>query len=55
MKLMWYIKQLFPLTYRSLYKTADNNSHFAVWKMWFGHVFNYNDVVIKDVVIVESV
>lgn len=46
-KLTWYLKQLLPLTYRSMYG-KDNETHFCVWNMWFGRSFNINDVVLKD-------
>lgn len=39
-----FFKQFFPLTYRSFYKTASGETRFAVWQMWFGHVFNLTDV-----------
>jgi hypothetical protein len=43
----WIFKQLLPLTYRSHYKHNDI-FRFAVWQMWFGHVFNYDDVAIME-------
>lgn len=43
-KLVWYIKQLFPLTYRTRYK-ENGKPHFCVWRMWFGFCFNIDDVV----------
>lgn len=45
-KLKWYVRQLIPLTYRSRYRTDDGLFHFAVWRMWFGVVFDYDDYVI---------
>jgi len=42
-KIEWYIRQLFPLTYRSHFHidTPYGNQHyFAVWNMWFGRVWN---------------
>lgn len=47
-KLFWYLKQLFPLTYRSHYSDAIGERRFAVWKMWFGKVYQYEDVIIND-------
>jgi len=44
----WYVKQLLPLTYRSHYSDVSGDKHFAVWKMWFGKVYQYEDVVIND-------
>ena len=43
----WYLKQLFPLTYRSRYSNGEGK-HFAVWKMWFGKVYKYDDVIIAE-------
>jgi hypothetical protein len=39
---LYYFKQLLPLTYRSHYLIAEggeNKPVFAVWRMWFGKVF----------------
>lgn len=41
-KILWGLKQLFPLTYRSRY-TADGRRRFAVWKMWFGRCYRIED------------
>lgn len=46
-KLTWYVKQLLPLTYRSHYRDK-NGKHFAVWNMWLGKVFNYEDHLIVE-------
>ena len=35
----WYLKQLFPLTYRSRFRLSDGSQMFSVWKMWFGHQY----------------
>ena len=40
--MMWYLKQLLPLTYRSVYEKAGKK-YFAVWNMWFGRVFNNDE------------
>ena len=40
--LAWYVKQLFPLTYRSHYGDHKGNRFFAVWKMWFGKVYKHD-------------
>lgn len=37
--LVWCIKQLLPLTYRSHY-TEDGKKYFEVWRMWFGRSFD---------------
>lgn len=38
-KIIWFLKQLFPLTYRSHY-IEKNKKMFCVWRMWFGKSFN---------------
>ena len=43
----WYLKQLFPLLYRSHYSNGDGK-HFAVWRMWFGRVFALDDVLVRE-------
>lgn len=40
-KMIWRLRQLLPLTYRSHYRDADGVHWFAVWKMWFGRVFQH--------------
>jgi hypothetical protein len=42
----WLIRQLLPLTYRTTYRTMDDKTHFAVWRMWFGRVFAHEEHVI---------
>jgi hypothetical protein len=44
-RLIWYLRQLLPLTYRSRY-TENGRRHFAVWRMWFGRVFDHDDVTL---------
>jgi len=44
--LLWSVKQLLPLTYRSRY-TQDGKEMFCVFNMWFGKVFNSETVEIK--------
>lgn len=46
MKLMHWLKQIFPLTYRQQYVTTTGEHHFAVWKMWLGRIYNVHDFVI---------
>jgi hypothetical protein len=46
-RIKWYLCQLLPLTYRSRYK-HNQTRRFAVWQMWFGYVFNYDDVAIDS-------
>jgi len=38
-KIKWFIKQLFPLTYRSHYE-ENGKKMFCVWGMFLGKVFN---------------
>jgi hypothetical protein len=44
-KLVWYLKQLLPFTYRTYYKENDQR-HFVVWRMWLGRSFDIDDVMI---------
>jgi hypothetical protein len=41
------LKQLLPLTYRTHYWDTGHQLHFCVWQQWFGHCFNVDDVVMK--------
>lgn len=45
-KVVWYLKQLLPLTYRSHYSDAEGR-HFCVWRMWMGRCFEIDDVVVS--------
>jgi hypothetical protein len=45
--ILWYFKQLLPLTYRTTYE-RDNKKYFCVWNMWFGRCFNIETVQIFD-------
>jgi len=40
-KLKWYVSQLLPLKYHSVYITNDEK-YVSIWSMWFGKVFNHN-------------
>jgi hypothetical protein len=42
----WYLKQLFPLTYRSHYKIG-NEKMFSVWRMWLGRCFDVETFIVK--------
>lgn len=46
-KIIWFIKQILPLTYRSHY-IQDGKKHFSVWNMWFGKCYNKEDVICKE-------
>ena len=39
-KIVWYLKQLLPLTYISEYK-AEGRNRLSIWKMWFGKVYQH--------------
>ena len=45
-KLCWCFWQLFPCTYRTFYGDEFGRIHFVVWKMWFGHCYRVNDVIV---------
>jgi hypothetical protein len=38
-KVLWYVKQLFPMTYYTTYG-VDDKQYFSIWKMWFGKCFH---------------
>lgn len=38
-KIIWYLKQLFPLMYVSTY-TENGSRKLTIWRMWFGRCFN---------------
>ena len=44
-KIIWYLKQLLPLTYRTTY-SCDHVRRFVVWRMWFGRCFDIDDYAI---------
>lgn len=46
-RLKWYLRQLVPTTYRTTYRDM-HGEHFAVWRMWWGRVFDYEDVVVSS-------
>lgn len=37
--LKWYLKQLFPLKYDTVYGEKEK-SYAVIWRMWFGRSFN---------------
>ncbi len=45
--LLWYLKQLLPLTYRSHYG-KDGKEMFCVWRMWFGKCFDIEEYAIGE-------
>jgi hypothetical protein len=39
--MLWYIKQLLPLTYWTTYtETESGKKFFVIWRMWFGRSFD---------------
>ena len=46
-RLVWSIRQLLPLHYRTTY-SEQGRRHYAVWRMWFGRVFDYDDYVVLE-------
>ena len=44
--LLYYVLQLFPLTYRTRYWDADRQLHFCVWRQWLGRCYSVDDVVV---------
>lgn len=37
-KILFLIKQVFPLMYWTKYKDANGNGQIAIWRQWFGKV-----------------
>jgi len=46
-RVLWYLKQLLPLTYRTNYTDEDGSYHYTVWNMWFGRCFNIDDYIVN--------
>ena len=44
--MMWYLKQLFPLTYRTTFKDENGVTHYIVWNMFLGRCYNIDDVIV---------
>lgn len=38
-KILWYLKQLIPLKYKSFYVDNDNTFVLCTWIMWFGNCY----------------
>ena len=45
-RILSYVMQLFPLTYRTRYWDSEHRHHLRVWRQWFGRCFQVDDVVI---------
>ena len=37
--IIWYFKQLLPLSYWTVYG-KDGKQYYCIWRMWFGRCFN---------------
>lgn len=46
-KIIWYLRQLLPLSYRSHYADGKGLKHFCVWNMWLGRCYNVEDVIVS--------
>ena len=46
-KILWYLKQLLPLTYKTTYSIGDEK-HYCKWTMFFGKCYNINDRIYKE-------
>lgn len=42
-KVLYWLKQLLPMTYLSHYHDSDGRARFAVWRMWLGRVYASED------------
>jgi hypothetical protein len=45
-KIKWYLKQIFPLTYTSKYKTGLITK-ICIWKMWLGACYDIREYEVK--------
>lgn len=45
-KLLWYLKQLLPLIYYSVYR-VDGKKMFCIWRMWLGKSYHIEEFEIK--------
>ena len=56
MKITWYLKQLLPLTYWTVYVRGEGKKTqkmVSIWRMWFGKCFNAISFEVQDVHINE--
>lgn len=49
-KVVWYLKQLLPLTYWTTYREGgvDGPRRLAIWRMWLGRCFDVLDVPVVE-------
>lgn len=45
-KVVWNIKQLFPLKYHSIY-TVGKNKYISIWYQYFGKIFKHKKYLLK--------
>ena len=50
---IWYLRQLFPLTYRSYFE-SEGKKTFCVWRMWFGKVFAMEEYEVTRLICTEN-
>lgn len=43
--MLWYLKQLVPLSYWTRYSDDAGKQHLCLWHMWFGRCFDITVVV----------
>ena len=39
-RVIWYMKQLLPLRYETIYGGTGGKRYLSIWRMWFGRCFN---------------
>ena len=44
--MLWYLRQLLPLSYRTRY-VENGERHYVKWRMWLGRCYHIYDVVVK--------
>lgn len=42
-KLVWYLKQILPLRYETVYRDSKGIKRHTVYNMWFGRCYNIRD------------
>jgi len=47
-KILWYLKQLIPLSYWTTY-TQNGNRIIVFWRMWFGHSYDILEFNVEPV------
>ena len=52
-KIKWFLKQLFPLTYTSYYKSGGQDI-LTIWKMWFGRSYKITNYFVSGIMSYEG-